>query len=272
MTNSSYLDFFELRGEPCSKEVDEADLWLPPTRSDLVAEILAALTGRGSVLLLGEPGVGKTCVLRALRHRVGPSSGLRLTYCRNATLGRRDFYRYLSHALSLAPTASAAQLFLQVEMHIQNLSREKLHPVFLLDEAHLLHPDMLAHLHILLNHDWDAKALLSLVLVGLPELEPKLLSKANRSLLSRIHHRFLVEPTTVEDTAAYVRHRLEQAGSAREIFTEEALTALHEASRGALRDIDRLVTAALREAARRKRKSVEKAQIEKAAEHLCQFT
>jgi adenylylsulfate kinase-like enzyme len=50
------------------------------------------------VLLTGKPGVGKTCVLRALRSRL-PEQGFRLTYCHNATLGRRDFYRQLCLAL-----------------------------------------------------------------------------------------------------------------------------------------------------------------------------
>ena len=177
MSTSSDLSAFGLRSPPFSKEIDDADLWLPESKTALVADIEASLAERQSVLLLGEPGVGKTCVLRALRRNL-PQAGFRLTYCRNATLGRRDFYRYLCHALGLHPTSTAANLFLAVETHVQDLRRDKAHPVFLLDEAHLLHPDMMAHLHILLNHEWDAKALLSLVLIGLPELEPNLSRRA----------------------------------------------------------------------------------------------
>jgi hypothetical protein len=36
----------------------------------------------------------------------------RLTYCRNATLGRRAFYRYLCHALGLQASSTAASLSL----------------------------------------------------------------------------------------------------------------------------------------------------------------
>ncbi|MFO0757057.1 MAG: ATP-binding protein [Byssovorax sp.] len=159
------------------------DPGLPESKAELVAEIEEAVADRQSVLLLGEPGVGKTCVLRALRRRL-PEAGFRLTYCRNATLGRRDFYRYLCHALGLHPTTSAANPFLAVEHHIHEMRRDKIHPVFLLDEAHLLHPDMMAHLHILMNYEWDARALLSLVLIGLPELESNLSRRAHRSLLT----------------------------------------------------------------------------------------
>jgi type II secretory pathway predicted ATPase ExeA len=188
-----------------------------------------------------------------------------------ATLGRRDFYRYLCHSLGLHPSSTAANLFLAVETHVHDLRRDKVHPVFLLDEAHLLHPDMLAHLHILMNYEWDAKALLSLVLVGLPELETNLSRRAHRSLLSRIHHRFLLAPATVEDTTEYVRYRLAAAGTDRAIFPDDALSTLHELSQGALREIDRLATAALREAARRKKKLVDRDLVTRVAESLVRF-
>jgi general secretion pathway protein A len=268
--SSSDLTCFGLRSSPFSKEIDDQDLWLPETKAALVAEIEEALTQKQSVLLLGEPGVGKTCVLRALRRKL-PQSGFRLTYCRNATLGRRDFYRYLCHALGLHPTATAANLFLAVETHVQDLQRDKAHPVFLLDEAHLLHPDMLAHLHILMNYGWDAKAFLSLVLVGLPELESSLSRRAHRSLLTRIHHRFLIAPASVDDTTEYVRYRLAAAGADHPLFPDDALAALHELSQGALREIDRLATAALRDAARRKKKLVDRDTVARVAEALARF-
>jgi len=270
MARYSDLSTLGLRSSPFTKEILDGELWLPESKAALVADIEEALTDHQSVLLLGEPGVGKTCVLRALR--IGLSqAGFRLTYCRNATLGRRDFYRYLCNALGLRPSSTAANLFLAVENHVHDLRRDKLHPVFLLDEAHLLHPDMLAHLHILLNYEWDAKALLSLILVGLPELEANLSRRAHRSLLTRIHHRFLIEPATVQDTAEYVRYRLNGAGCDRELFPDDALAALHEVSQGALREIDRVATAALREATRRKKKLVDREIVLRVGDPLVRF-
>jgi len=267
---NSYVTAFGLRAPPFSKEIDDAALWLPQSKQVIVDAVEEALTERASVLLLGEPGVGKTCVLRALRHRL-PQQGFRLTYCRNSTLGRRDFYRCLCNTLGLHPTSTAANLFLAVENHVQELRRDKLHPVFLLDEAHLLHSDMLAHLHILLNYEWDSRALLSLVLIGLPELESNLGRRAHRSLLSRIDHRLLIEPASLEDTTEYLRYRLSAAGADRDLFPDDAIAALHELSQGALREIDRLATASLREAARRKKKLVDCDLVQRVAEPLVRF-
>ena len=252
-----YLTHFGLTEAPFSKELADGDLWLPASKVKIVDELVEALHERESLCLVGEPGVGKTCVLRALRHRL-PDAGFRLTYCHNATLGRRDFYRQLCTALGLTPSATAAALFHAVTTHVEELGREKLHPVFLLDEAHLLHQDTLNHLHILLNYEWDRRALLSLILVGLPELEKRLMVRCNRPLYSRLHRRLLVDPLTPEDTAEYVRLRLTKAGVTREIFASDALALIHEAAAGAHREIDRVATAALRVATQRKKKLVER--------------
>ena len=71
----AYLSAFDLREAPFSKEIPDADLWLPSTKKALVDDICEALAGRASVILVGEPGVGKTCVLRALRHRLPAAGG-----------------------------------------------------------------------------------------------------------------------------------------------------------------------------------------------------
>jgi type II secretory pathway predicted ATPase ExeA len=68
-----------------------------------------------------------------------------------------------------------------------------------------------------------------------------------------------------------VRFRLAAAGSDRALFPDDALAALHELSQGALREIDRLATAALRDAARRKKKLVDHDVITRVAETLLRF-
>lgn len=259
---SSDLAWFGLRSAPFSKEIGDDDLWMPTSKVELIDDLADAIEARGTVLLTGEPGVGKTCVLRALRRRLSPES-YRLTYCHNATLGRRDFYRQLCVALGLTPSATAAGVFYAVSTHIEELGKERVHPVFLLDEAHLLHQDVLDHLHILLNYQWDSRALLSLVLIGLPELENQLERRRNRSLFSRIHHRFAIDDASADDIAEYVAYRLKLAGADKSVFAQDAVALMHEHATGAIRDVDRVAHAAMRDAARRKRKTVDRDAVER---------
>ena len=251
---------FGLSHPPFTKEISDQELWLPPSKQSMVDDLVDAIESRQSVLLAGEAGVGKTCVLRALRQRLSKDR-FRLTYCHNATLGRRDFYRQLCLALGLSPKATAASVFYTITTQVQELAQSRVHPVFLLDEAHLLHPDVLGHLHILLNYEWDSKALLSIVLVGLPELEDRLALSTHRPLLSRLHARLHIDPVTRDDSEEYLRYRLKLAGCERELFPRDAVALLHEASSGAHRELDRLASLALREAARKKRKLVDQEMI-----------
>ena len=105
---SFHLDHFALSIEPFSKDITDQDLWLPPSKRALLDELTEAVEAKESVVLTGEPGAGKTCILRALRHATPPER-FRLSYCHNATLGRRDFYRQLCLVLGLAPSATAAK-------------------------------------------------------------------------------------------------------------------------------------------------------------------
>ena len=209
---ASFLTHFGLSRHPFDKDLLDADLWLPPSKGDLVEEAVEALRSRESLLLFGECGVGKTCTLRLVRHRLS-SEGFRLTYCHNAFLGRRDFYRQVCRTPSLPDAATAGALVHTLADHVHTLHKERLHPVLLLDEAHLLPQETLDVLPLLLNYDWDSLPLLSLVLIGLPELHDRLVLRRNRALYSRLSRRLRIEPLSPDDTAQYLRTRLRRAGA-----------------------------------------------------------
>lgn len=254
---SRWLTHWGLREPPFTKEIGDSDLWVPTSRLGAIERLVEACREHGHALLVGEPGVGKTCVLRSLRQRL-PQDEFRLTYCCNTTLGRRDFYRQICLALGLAPSATAAAVFYAISTHIHELGNDRIHPVLLIDEAHLLHQDVLEHLHILANYEWDSKALLSIVLVGLSETKQRLSLAKNRSLWSRIHTRLSIGEAKPGDSSEYITHRLRRAGCDRDVFNSDAVALVHEQAQGRLRDIDRLATDALKLGARRKLKIIDR--------------
>jgi general secretion pathway protein A len=65
------------------------------------------------------------------------------------------------------------------------------------------------------------------------------------SLEERVAVKALLRAFNEEETARYVNHRLDAAGAVRDIFTPDALEAIHYLSHGVARQINRLGDLAL---------------------------
>jgi len=234
----SVLNRFGLARAPFTKEFPSSELFAPAAHSDAIARLTSAIEVRSSGLLIGESGVGKTCVLRGLQQQLNPAR-YRVHYMHHANVNPRDFYRQLSMVLGLEPRASPSAMFRMVQAHMEELGDEhKVHPVLLLDEAQLIPFSMLEQLHILLNFRMDSRAFLSIVLVGLPELREKLARNVLSSLSSRLPARIHLDALPASDVGDYLRHRLKIAGSSQEVFSEDAVLAIREATAGVLRKVD----------------------------------
>ena len=240
---------FSLQRSPFAPDPTADALWLDDARQAAIDRVVEAVSGHRHVLVKGEPGTGKSCVLRAMRDRLSPVH-YRPVCIANVTLGQRDFYRQICGALGIPPKGTPAGLFEAIQRDVETLHREhRVHPVLVLDEAHLMPDRTLAHLHVLANFDWDARPLLSLVLVGLPELHDRLRLGIHCSLFTRMAAIVEIAPASPDQTAAYVRRRLDGAGARAELFAPDALVLLHELTGGVLRCIDILADASLRVAA-----------------------
>ena len=84
----------------------------------------------------------------------------------------------------------------------------------------------------------DSGKLLPVVLAGQPELADRLNEPSLRQLKQRIALRCDLRPLDLRETAAYIAARLRSAGGdGRDVFTREAVVAIHEQSRGIPRTI-----------------------------------
>ena len=152
-----------------------------------------------------------------------------------------------------------ARLYAAIQQNLAALAQECVHPVLVLDEAHLMPDSSLGTLNVLANFAWGSEPVVSLVLVGLPELSERLKLGVHRSLLTRIGQRVEINPATPDQTAAYVNKRVEDAGARGALFAPNALGVVHELTGGVLRSIDVLADASLRVAAHQKKKVVDRA-------------
>ncbi|PYQ80732.1 MAG: AAA family ATPase, partial [Acidobacteria bacterium] len=109
----------------------------------------------------------------------------------------------------------------------------------IVDEAQSLSDELLEEVRLLANIETPTEKLLPLVLAGQPELAARLNESGLRQLKQRVALRCEVAPLDLGDTAAYIVSRIRTAGgNTTKLFTREAVTLIHEFSRGIPRVIN----------------------------------
>ena len=97
---------------------------------------------------------------------------------------------------------------------------------------------MLEEIRLLLNFQLDDKFLVTLLLIGSPELRDKV--RRMRHLDQRITIRYHLNTLDHKHTTNYIVHRLKMAGQSRRIFTGEAIKLIFDFTRGTPREINNL--------------------------------
>ena len=111
----------------------------------------------------------------------------------------------------------------------------------IVDEAQNLSMRVLEEVRLLSGVETTKEKVLQIILVGQPELNDKLDSPELIQLAQRVRLRFHLTPLSAEDMEAYIRHRLEIAGSqGREIFVPECFGLLYRYTGGVPRLINTL--------------------------------
>lgn len=230
---------------------------------------------KGIALLVGEHGLGKTCVARTLEadlQATCQSDGesfpvVRLMFPR---LSAEEMLRYLAGGLSGSDQSthqSGDALILSLEESLREHADTGRRPSFVIDDAHLIDdPAVLQVLAQVMSLCESQRLPLSLILLGQPEL----IRQVQRipALDSRLMVRSALQPFVAEETAAYIGHRLKVAGLDDCMFDAAALEAFHRLSQGIPRRINQLCDLALLVGSVDRRPSLGRGDVEAAAEEL----
>ena len=118
-------------------------------------------------------------------------------------------------------------------------------PVVVIDEAHLLTNTDLESLRLLTNADMDTGSHFAMLLIAQPTLRRRLKLAVLSALDQRISTRYTITGMGAGDTTDYIRQHLTFAGRSDPLFSDDAIHAIHPASRGYPRAVNNLAVAAL---------------------------
>ncbi len=257
MNNREFLSYFNLSADPFTREIATEKLLLLPSveRSLAAAELLVETRGIG--VMSGRSGTGKSCLLRLLIDRLQP--GLyRSYYVCHTSVAIVEFYTHLCDVFGLDPGHRRATMFRAIKDHILMLrSGSRVHPVLIIDEAHLLNNDILSEIRLLTNFHTDSLNALTVLLCGNEHLPRRFGLSILEPLASAITVSISVEALPKDETFTYIETRLSSCGAVVPLLTSNALELIHQASGGTLRAVGTITTASLRKAYLAKSKQVE---------------
>ena len=265
-----YSAYFGLTENPFSLTPDPRFLFMSQRHREALAHLLYGMGERGGfVLLTGEVGTGKTTLCRSLLEQV--PEGVEVALVLNPKQTALELVASLCDELNVSyppATESLKVLIDLLNLHLLEIHAKGRRTVLIIDEAQNLSTDVLEQVRLLTNLETTTQKLLQILLIGQPELQTMMAQPELRQLGQRITARYHLPPLLLNETAAYIQHRLEVAGCKRNLFTKGTLHLVHRLSGGVPRVINTICDRALLGAYAKQRDRVNRRLARKAASEV----
>lgn len=251
-----FLEHFSLSAHPFIEKPPIQ--WL--LRDEHTEQALARLKffeQQGAIaLIIGQTGLGKSSVLRLFIHEL-PHNRYQPLYLHLTPLKATAFLRLIVTKLGEKPQMGKDRMLLQILERVQQKDKCTL---LIVDEAHLLAPQTLIDLRLLIS-SIDEQISLKILLCGQEKLGQTLHRSSHADLLQRITLQFIMQPMPKAQTPAYIDYRIKKAGGTDKIFEPEAKALIHDYTGGVARQINNVATACLINAATRNLKKITEALV-----------
>lgn len=234
-----YLDYWKLREYPFENVPDPSFFYFSRSHREALTRLLyAAKMRKGGGMLSGEVGCGKTTLAKVCIQEL-PEEKFDIGLIINPKLESTDFLQEVLHQFGISdlPETKGQCLRLLNEKMLNN-RHENRETLLLIDEAQLLNEETLEEIRLLLNFQLNDRFLITVILLGQPELIKKI--RNIEQLNQRIAIKYHVDPFTFDETAGYVIFRQKKAGRENSAFSPEAVERIYDHSKGVPRKINNL--------------------------------
>ncbi len=218
-----YTSFYNLDKKPFQISSDPAFMWFGEKHKEALATLeYGILDNKGFLLLTGDVGTGKTTLINTLLQRLGED--VVCTTVPDPGLEKMDFFNYIAAGFGIDREFQAKGVFLACFKRFLIQAAETGKKVLLIiDEAQLLTQELLEEIRLLSNIEKSDAKLINIFFVGQNEFNEILNREQNRAVRQRLTLNYNIDPLTPDETADYIKYRLEVAGAAHTIFDEAAI-------------------------------------------------
>jgi type II secretory pathway predicted ATPase ExeA len=262
------LAFFGMKQAPFTREIAPDQLFHSSSHKEAMARLEYAVQERQTCMLTGEAGMGKTTMVRAFAKQLDPAR-THYEYMCDSALTPKLFYREVLGRFGMNGASRPTELKRQYQTCLLDMyEQDKKTTIIVIDEAHRLSETMMQEIRFLLNFKEDSMSPLALILIGQPSLRNQLKARHLDAIDQRIQTRYQFQGFSEGETRTYIQHQVKVSGSMQEIFSEEALVAIHQFSHGVPRRINTLCSQSLLDAFVRENKIVGEAHVHRAMNEM----
>jgi len=264
-----HLHHFRLSQDPFQNEPDLRFYFESVTHRQTQIRVERGLRqNKGLTVLTGEGGTGKTLLARRILDALEEEIfEVGLMVMLPGAAGADSVLTRFARQLGVEePATERAVLLAEIYEQLAIVREDGRYTVLILDDAQVLSKRAMAEVGGLLNLEYEDRRLMSLLVVGLPELDAAIAHDS--SLSQRVDVRVRLESLNLQDASAYLMHRLGVVGGRPEIFGSDAVQALFKFGRGRPRLLNTLADNSLFEAYLASRQQVDAGDVEHAAADL----
>jgi general secretion pathway protein A len=273
----NYYKVLGLEREPFSTSPDPDFFYQSSSHKKALANILIeSQLRRGLSVILGDIGTGKTTLSRKLLQLLKTKENIDSYIILDPTYDTRYLFLLSLAKIFGIEIKRARPTILQIKEKIERFLfqkgvNENRRVVLLIDEAQNINQHSLEVLRILLNYETNKFKLLQLVVLGQMELLPRL--KECPNFIDRVSLKCKLNPLNQEETKEMIKFRLRRAGykNRQDLFSENAISHIHEYTRGYPRKILMFCHKALRSLLVEQKSVVDNEIVEKIIENEAEF-
>ena len=237
-----YLSYYNLKENPFQDTANPNYFWLGERQSEALAILKFGIdNGRGSILLTGDIGTGKTVLAKYFTQLL--KDEFNIAKINDSDIDIKDFMLFLADSFKLPFKFKDKSSFFWYTDEMYSKTKKKM--LIVMDEAHRLSKKLFNDLNLMAKIKRNNEQLINIVLVGqkpLIELAKKVKANGNKQKGSIVCH---LRSLTKKETFEYIKHRLEIAGAERNLFSSGAIGKIFQYSDGIPRVINTICDHAL---------------------------